>query len=143
MLDSRIKLSSISAPLTKEQQEIELERRTYLEYSIQKSMFGGPCSQTITACNGRAVLLSTAGIFKLIHLTWEQSLGNIEPQILNGTSWIDIFAKTLEIYLGKVKGLRGVPDDDHLRQFMMKGQMKVKIGEILEIVIGSWKKMAA
>jgi len=35
-----------------------------------------------------------------------------------------------------------VPDDDHLRQFMMKGQMKVKIGEILEIVIGSWKKMA-
>jgi hypothetical protein len=44
MLDNRIKLSSISAPLTKEQQEIELERRTYLEYSIQKSMFGGACS---------------------------------------------------------------------------------------------------
>ena len=53
-----------------------------------------------------------------------------------------MFAKTLEIYLGKVKGLRGVPDDDYLRQFMMKGQMKVKIGEILEVVIGSWKKLA-
>jgi hypothetical protein len=53
-----------------------------------------------------------------------------------------MFAKTLEIYLGKVKGLRGVPDDDHLRHFMMKGQMKVKISEILEIVISSWKKMA-
>lgn len=114
-MDNRIKLSSLSAPLTKEQQEIELERRTYLEYPIQKSLFGGSCSQTIQACNGRAVLLSTAGIFKLIHLTWEQSLGNIEPQILNGNSWIDIFAKTLEIYLGKVKGLRGVADDDHLR----------------------------
>jgi len=43
--------------------------------------------------------------------------------------------------LGKVKGLRGVPDDENLRQFMMKGQMKIKIGEILEIVIGSWKKL--
>lgn len=69
-------------------------------------------------------------------------MGNLEPQILNGNSWIDMFAKTLEIYLGKVKGLRGVPDDDHLRHFMMKGQMKVKISEILEIVISSWKKMA-
>ena len=99
-------------------------------------MFGAPCSKIILACNRRAVLLSTAGICKLVLLTWERSLRNIQFQILNSNSWIDIFASELEIYLRKVKGLRGVRHDEHLRQFMMKEQMKVKI------LIGSWKKMA-
>ncbi len=60
-------------------------------------MFGAPCSQIILACNRRAVLLSTVGISKLVLLTWERSLGNIQFQILNGNSWIDIFASELEI----------------------------------------------
>jgi hypothetical protein len=40
--------------------------------------------------------------------------------------------KALEIYLGKVKGLRGVPDNDELRCHMMKGLLKLKIGKIME-----------
>jgi hypothetical protein len=34
---------------------------------------------------------------------------------MQGNNWIEIFAKALEIFLGKVKGLRGVADDDALR----------------------------
>jgi hypothetical protein len=44
------------------------------------------------------------------HLNWHESLGNLESSVLQG-SWIEVFAKALEIYLGKVKGLRMKGDD--------------------------------
>jgi hypothetical protein len=54
---------------------------------------------------------------------------------MEGNNWIDIFAKALGIYLGKIKGLRNVADDDLLRRDLMKGQIKIKISEIVEVVI--------
>lgn len=54
-----------------------------------------------------------------------------------------MFTKALEIFLGKVKGLRGVPDDDALRCHMMKGLIKLKIGEIMESVILFWRYQAS
>jgi len=70
-------------------------------------------------------------------------LGKLEPQLMLGNNWIDMFAKALEIYLGKVKGLRGVADDDLLRRDLMKGQIKIKISEILEVVILFWRRQAS
>ena len=61
---------------------------------------------------------------------------------MHGNNWIDIFTKALEIFMGKVKGLRGVPDDDELRCHMMKGLIKLKIGEIMEAVILFWRYQA-
>jgi hypothetical protein len=62
---------------------------------------------------------------------------------MQGNNWIDIFTKALEIFMGKVKGLRGVPDDDDLRCHMMKGLIKMKIGEIMESVILFWRYQAS
>lgn len=39
-------------------------------------------------------------------------------------SWIEIFAKALEIYLGKVKGLRIVGIDEDVRKGSMRDQLK-------------------
>jgi hypothetical protein len=39
-------------------------------------------------------------------------------------SWIEIFAKALEIYLGKVKGLRIVGVDEDVRKGSMRDQLK-------------------
>ncbi len=55
------------------------------------------------------------------HLNWHESLGNLESSVLQG-SWIEVFAKALEIYLGKVKGLRMKGDD--LRKDNMRDQLK-------------------
>jgi hypothetical protein len=49
--------------------------------------------------------LTSGGVYQLHHLNWIESLGNLESSVQQG-SWIEIFAKALEIYLGKVKGLR-------------------------------------
>lgn len=61
---------------------------------------------------------------------------------MEGNNWIDMFAKALGIYLGKIKGLRNVADDDLLRRDLMKGQIKIKISEIVEVVISFWRKQA-
>jgi hypothetical protein len=45
------------------------------------------------------------------HLNWLESLGNLESSVVSG-SWIEVFAKALEIYTGKVKGLRMNEDDE-------------------------------
>jgi hypothetical protein len=53
----------------------------------------------------RVICLTTGGIFIMHHLNWLESLGDTESSVVSG-SWIEIFAKALEIYTGKVKGLR-------------------------------------
>ena len=84
-------------------------------------------------------MLSSNGIYKLWHQSWEENLGTLDQGLMHGNNWIDIFTKALEIFMGKVKGLRGVPDDDELRCHMMKGLIKLKIGEIMEAVILFWR----
>jgi len=39
---------------------------------------------------------------------------------MQGNNWIDLFAKSVEIYVGKIKGLRGVADDDLIRKSTLK-----------------------
>jgi len=48
-----------------------------------------------------------------------ESLGSLETNSIN-RSWIEIFAKALEIYLGKVKGLRIVGIDEEMRKGSMR-----------------------
>lgn len=50
-------------------------------------------------------------------------MGNLEASALN-RSWIEIFAKALEIYIGKVKGLRIVGVDEDMRKGSMRDQLK-------------------
>ena len=45
------------------------------------------------------------------HLNWLESLGDTQDSVVSG-AWIEIFAKALEIYTGKVKGFRMNPEDE-------------------------------
>ena len=49
----------------------------------------------------------------------------------------------LEIYQGKVKGLKGVPDEDSIRGGAMRGLIKMKIHEQLEATILDWRRQAS
>lgn len=58
--------------------------------------------------------LTPAGVYLSHHLNWLESLGDTDNSASSG-NWIEIFAKALEIYTGKVKGLRmkGINLDDN------------------------------
>ena len=99
----------VGTALTKAQCDVELERRNYLEHPLLKNDYGMPFGQAIHVCKDRLVVLTEHGIFRIHHLTWEESLLDPHGQVL--LSWIETFAKALEIYLGKVKGFKGVVDD--------------------------------
>jgi hypothetical protein len=63
--------------------------------------------------------LTDKGAYQFHHLGWLESLGNLETTNMS-RSWIEIFAKALEIYLGKVKGLRIVGVDEDIRKGSMR-----------------------
>jgi len=133
----------VGSALTKEQSEIELERRNFLEFPLQKSEYGPTASQTIGVFDGRVVCMTESGPYRMHHLTWEESLGGFDDERNIKVSWIETFAKALEIYQGKVKGFRGVVDDINLRKDLMKGQLKVLIHTTIDRVISQWKDRQA
>jgi hypothetical protein len=69
------------------------------------------------------VCLTEGGPYTLHHLGWLESLGSLEATSIS-RSWIEIFAKALEIYLGKVRGLRIVGVDEDMRKGSMRDQLK-------------------
>jgi hypothetical protein len=72
-----------------------------------------------------ALFLTEAGLFVMNHLSWSQAVRML--QTLRKGNWIQVFARTLEIYMGTVKGFKGIVDDDHLRKQVMRGEMKEMI----------------
>ena len=77
--DSRRKVGIADTNLTKEQQLVELQRRSYLgDVGLQNSMYGQCCSQTVRVCNGRVVLMGLDGVYKMQQLSWQDSLAKLE-----------------------------------------------------------------
>ena len=92
--------------------EIELERKYSLSEKLIKPIFGD-----YESINGQSVFqdkiafLAENGVHLSHHLNWLESLGNLEDSVHSG-QWIAVFAKALDIYTGKVKGLRMTVQDD-------------------------------
>jgi Fe-S oxidoreductase len=57
-------------------------------------------------------------------------------------SWIDIFEKAIEFFNGRVKGFKGVSDDNQTRKDMIKDDLKELIALHIERVIKRWKEEA-
>lgn len=57
-------------------------------------------------------------------------------------SWIDIFEKAIEFFNGRVKGFKGVVDDNVLRKDMIKGDLKELIVVHIDRVVKRWKEEA-
>lgn len=123
-LDPRCKMMPQGAELTAEQREIELERKFRITQSLIRPMFGD-----FESLNGQSVFndkitfLAENGVHLSHHLNWLESLGDLEGSVHTG-EWIAIFAKALDIYMGKVKGLRMSVSDDRDHQDIMKDELK-------------------
>lgn len=120
--DSRTKMCKCGTIMTKEQCEIELERRNYLENKLKQSCHGPLSSQTVHCFQDMVVMLTDKGIYQLTHLTWQAYLGHLEQTMQ--ASWIDIFEKAIEFFNGRVKGFKGVVDDNALRKEMIREDLK-------------------
>lgn len=78
------------------------------------------------------VWLTQGGVYVSRHLNWLESLGDTAESVSSG-AWIEIFAKALEIYTGKVKGLRLSAEDE--RKDSMRDQLKVMIDHQVSQII--------
>ena len=71
------------------------------------------------------LILAENGILTFTHISWMQSL--IEYQKEVDGNWINIFARALDFYRGKIKGFKGVSEDKELRENTMKAELKLLI----------------
>jgi hypothetical protein len=69
-IDSRMKMTKQGSTLTKEQCDIELERRNTLDYPVKLSYYGPRTHQTIHSYQDRIIMLTDQGLYNLFHLTW-------------------------------------------------------------------------
>jgi hypothetical protein len=74
-------------------------------------------------------------------MNWEDSLEDLKASAERET-WIYNFNKIFEIHNGKVKGLRGVPDDSKEREHMLLASNKMTISELVDYIIVHFKVSA-
>jgi len=71
------------------------------------------------------------------HINWVESLMVYRKHVKG--DWMKVFARALDIYHGKVKGFKGMIDDNQYRQHLMKADLKLLIKDIINEVIGRWR----
>jgi hypothetical protein len=54
---------------------------------------------------------------------------------------IQVFARALEFYKGKVKGFKGIHEDIEVRETTMKAELKLLIRDIISEMIAKWNVM--
>lgn len=59
-----------NSALTKEQRNIEMERRKFLSSPLLLSLLGGKASQTLTSFEDWVVFITEAGFYSVQHMTW-------------------------------------------------------------------------
>ena len=72
-------------------------------------------------------------------MTWQEYVETSEQDM--DSTWIDTYQKTMDIYDGKIKGLKGVLDDKDLRQEAMKADLKLTITGLIDRLLAQWKAM--
>lgn len=55
--------------------------------------------------------------------------------------WIQVFARALEFYRGKIKGFKGIHEDIEFRENTMKAELKLLIKDIIQDMINKWNSM--
>ena len=80
--------------------------------------------------------LGTQGLFRFVHLRWDESL-QLFKQYVKG-NWIQEFVRAIDIYMGKVKGFKDVPEEQLLRQETMKAELKLLIRTIITDQLEKW-----
>lgn len=81
---------------------------------------------------GNLLALDQRNIYQFSHLGWYEGLENFKKELEDQKdSWLLLFARAIDIYIGKVKGFKGVPEDINIRQDYMRGELKIMIKNII------------
>ena len=80
--------------------------------------------------------LGVQGLFRFVHLRWDESL-QLFKQFVKG-NWIQEFVRAIDIYTGKVKGFKDVPEEQYMRQETMKAELKLLIRMIITDQLEKW-----
>ena len=104
-IDSRLKLMDVGSAFTKQQLQIELERKKFLQEPVQKSEYGLRAGQTLSTHQDWIVFLTEKGVYMANHLTWQESL-ELDSDDMQST-WIETFQRVIDIFEGKIKGFKG------------------------------------
>jgi len=56
-------------------------------------------------------------------------------------NWIQEFVRAIDIYTGKVKGFRDVPEEQYMRQETMKAELKLLIRMIITDQLEKWAEL--
>jgi hypothetical protein len=68
------------------------------------------------------IALGVHSIFRFLHLRWDESL-QIFKSLVNG-DWTQEFVRAIDIYTGKIKGFREVPEDKNMRELTLRAELK-------------------
>lgn len=82
--------------------------------SVSQSLQGPLYSQTLKVLNGFVVALNPFGIIQYAHVRWDESLHSYRNLV--GGNWVQLFARAIDIYTGRVKGFKDVSEEEHLRE---------------------------
>ena len=80
--------------------------------------------------------LNMQGVLKHNHLRWDESLHEYRD-IVHG-NWIQLFARAIDIYTGRVKGFKDVPEEEYMRHEGMKSELKLLIRTIITQQMDMW-----
>lgn len=103
---------------------------------LAESRFGQLYNQTLCVYNGMIVGLSVHGVLQYNHLRWDDSLQEYK-KIVRG-NWIQLFQRAIDIYIGRVKGFKDVPEEQFMRQETMKAELKLLIRNIITQQMEMW-----
>ena len=104
--------------------------------NLCESQYGQLYNQTLRVFNGMVVALGLQGALQYLHLRWDESLQEYK-KVVKG-NWIQLFARAIDIYTGKVKGFRDVPEEQFMRQESMKAELKLLIRTIITQQMDTW-----
>jgi hypothetical protein len=62
-------------------------------------------------------------------MRWDESLFAFKE--LTKGNWIQEFARAIDIYTGKIKGFKDVPEEPYVRQESMKAELKLFIRNVI------------
>ena len=85
--------------------------------------------QGIFLFDGSIYTLGDKGVHRFDHITWDQSLA-LFKDIVDG-DWSKQFARAIDIYIGKIKGFKNVPEEEEIRLAMLKAELKIIVQNIV------------
>ena len=100
-----------------------------LDINLAQSDNGPSYHSTFCQQSGLIIALGVKGLFKINQIRWDESL-EIFKKMTDG-NWIWEFARAIDIYTGKVKGFKDVPEEQFMRQETMKADLKLYIRTII------------